>query len=231
MARIAPAPTDVLLIVDVQNDFLSGGPLAVPGGEAVIAPINVLARAFDRASAHVVLTQDWHPAGHVSFASAHGDRAPGDTLALPDGRRQVLWPDHCVRGTPGAALAAALVVPGAELVIRKGYRRDLDSYSAFLEADGTTRTGLAGYLRERGLTRVFVAGLATDFCAGWTAVDAARAGFATTMITDAVAGIDVDGSMARMRDALRDAGVMTTDAATLLRPRAHSSLDRVTPPD
>ena len=208
------APTDVLIVVDVQNDFLPGGPLAVPGAAAVVAPINALARAFDRAGAHVLLTQDWHPAGHVSFASAHPGRVAGDDLALPDGRRQVLWPDHCVQGTRGAALASSLAVPHAELVIRKGYRRALDSYSAFAEVDGTP-TGLAGYLRERGLNRVFVAGLATDFCAGWTAVDAAAAGFATTMIADAVAGIDAGGSMARMRATLDRAGVGKTDTAAL----------------
>ena len=216
MARTLLAPTDVLIVVDVQNDFLPGGSLAVPGGDAVIAPINALAQAFDQASAHVVLTQDWHPVGHISFASTHPGRAPLDDLALPEGRRQVLWPDHCVQGTPGAGIAAALAVPHAELVIRKGCRRELDSYSAFLEADGSTRTGLAGYLRECGVTRVFVAGLATDFCAGFTAVDAARAGFDTTMIADAVAGIDTGGSMVRMRAAMLGAGAGTIDTAALL---------------
>ena len=216
MASASIGPSDVLLVVDVQNDFLPGGALAVPGGEAVIAPVNALALAFHHASAPVVLTQDWHPAGHVSFASAHPGRAPRDSLALPDGREQVLWPDHCVQGAPGAALAAALDAPMAELVIRKGFRRDLDSYSAFVEADGTTRTGLAGYLRERGLARVFVAGLAADFCAGFTALDAAAAGFATTMVVDATAAIDVAGSMGRMRDALRRAGVTLTGTATVL---------------
>ncbi len=216
MALSPIGPGDVLLIVDVQNDFLAGGSLAVPGGGAVIAPINALARAFRDAAAPVALTQDWHPAGHVSFASTHPGRAPRDSLALPDGRRQVLWPDHCVRGTPGAAVAGALDVAHAELVIRKGCRRDLDSYSAFVEADGATRTGLAGYLRERGLARVFIAGLAADFCAGFTALDAAAAGFATTVVGDATAAIDVDGSWERMRDALRRAGVTTVESAALL---------------
>ncbi len=203
----------------------------MPGGDAVIAPINALAQAFNQASAQVVLTQDWHPVGHISFASTHPGHAPLDELALPDGRSQVLWPDHCVQGTAGAAIATALAVPHAELVIRKGCRRELDSYSAFVEADGTTRTGLAGTLRERGVTRVFVAGLATDFCAGFTAVDAARAGFDTTMITDAVAGIDTAGSMERMRAAMPDAGVGTIDTGLLLAGRpSHSPLDRRHPP-
>ncbi len=205
------APDDVLIVVDVQNDFLPGGSLAVPGGDAVIAPINRLARAF----ANVVLTQDWHPAGHISFASRHPGRHAHEEFALPDGRRQVLWPDHCIQGTHGAALAASLVVPHAQLVIRKGWRADLDSYSAFVEADGTTRTGLAGFLRERGLQRVFVAGLATDFCAGWTAIDAARAGFTALLVADATRGIDAGGSMARIDADLRRAGVAHVDSGAL----------------
>ena len=192
----------VLIIVDVQNDFLPGGTLAVPDGDAVIAPINALASCFD----HLVLTQDWHPPGHVSFASSHEGRNPLDRLRLADGREQVLWPEHCLQGSPGAALAGTLRVDKAELVIRKGYRADLDSYSAFLEADGTP-TGLAGYLRERGATRVVVVGLATDFCAGFTAIDAAHAGFDTMLVEDATRGIDVAGSMARARTAMLSAGV------------------------
>ncbi len=202
---------DVLLVVDVQNDFLPGGALAVADGDAVLAPINALIERFT----HVVLTQDWHPAGHVSFASRHRGQAPLDALMLDDGRTQVLWPDHCVQGTRGAALADALVADKAELVIRKGYRPDLDSYSAFREADRRTGTGLGGYLRERGLARVFVAGLATDFCAGWTAMDAAAAGFATTLVIDATRAIDLDGSLARARAGMDAAGVTLGTVADL----------------
>ena len=192
----------VLIVVDVQNDFLPGGALAVSDGDAVIAPINALAECFD----HVVLTQDWHPPGHVSFATTHEGRQPLEKLRLDDGREQVLWPEHCLRGSHGAALAASLRLDKAELVIRKGYRVGLDSYSAFLEADGMP-TGLAGYLRERGLTRVVVVGLATDFSAGFTAIDAAHAGFDTMLVEDATRGIDAAGSLARARTAMMDAGV------------------------
>ena len=187
------------------------GALAVPDGHAVIAPINALARKF----AHVVLTQDWHPDGHVSFASSHDDKAPLETVGLEDGREQVLWPDHCRQGTPGADIADALDVPHAQLVIRKGHRRHLDSYSAFLEADRATPTGLAGYLREHGFTRVFVVGLATDFCAAWTAIDAARAGFSTYLVEDATRGIDADGSMARAVADMDRAGVARISSAEL----------------
>lgn len=165
-------PDDVLLVVDVQRDFLPGGSLAVPDGDAVIGPINRLGALFG----HVLLTQDWHPAGHVSFAASHPGRAPFDTVELPYGR-QVLWPAHCVQGAPGAALAPGLDLPRAELVIRKGFRAEVDSYSAFSEADRRTPTGLGGYLRERGLRRLFLAGLATDFCVAWSALDAVSAGF------------------------------------------------------
>ena len=195
----------------MQNDFLPGGALAVPDGDAVVAPINALVARF----AHVVVTQDWHPTGHVSFASRHAGRAPLDVMTFDDGRAQVLWPDHCVQGTRGAALADALRVDRAELVIRKGYRRDLDSYSAFVEADRLTATGLAGYLRERGMARVFVAGLATDFCAGWTALDAASAGFATVLVSDATRAIDLDGSLARARADMAAAGVALATVAEL----------------
>ena len=198
-----PSPGDILLIVDVQNDFLPGGALAVPEGAAVVDPCNRLARAFD----HVVLTQDWHPAGHISFASSHPGRQPFDTVALPDGRSQLLWPDHCLQGSGGAGLAPALDVPKAELIIRKGYRPALDSYSAFVEADGRTATGLGGYLRERDLMRVIVCGLATDFCAGWSATDAARTGFETWLVEDATRGIDANGSMGRTLADMEAAGV------------------------
>ena len=194
---------DVLLIVDVQNDFLPGGALAVSGGDSIVAPCRELAARFS----HVVLTQDWHPAGHVSFASSHPGKGILESVALADGRSQILWPDHCLQGSRGADIAEALAVPHAELIIRKGYRRDLDSYSAFVEADGRTATGLGGYLRERGLRRVVVCGLATDFCAGWSAIDAARAGFETWLVEDATRGIDANGSMARAFADMAAAGV------------------------
>ena len=196
-----PGAGDVLLVVDVQNDFLPGGALAVPDGDAVIAPINRLAEGF----AHVVLTQDWHPPGHVSFATSHPGRAPFEAETRPYGT-QVLWPEHCVQGTQGAALAPGLRVPHAELVIRKGHNRDADSYSAFVEADRTP-TGLAGYLRERGFSRVVVCGLATDYCVAWTALDARAAGFSVAVVEDAVRGIDHEGSVARAWAEMMAAGV------------------------
>lgn len=201
----------VLVVVDVQNDFLTGGALAVPDGDAVVAPINALVERFD----HVVLTQDWHPPGHVSFASTHEGRQPMERLSRDDGREQILWPDHCLQGSHGAALAETLGTAKAELLFRKGCRRGLDSNSAFEEADGTP-TGLAGYLRERGLTRVVVVGLATDFCAGFTAIDAARAGFATMLVEDATRGIDVGGSMARAHKAMIEAGVAIGRVAEII---------------
>jgi len=193
---------DLLLVVDVQNDFLPGGALAVPGGEAVVQVVNALAPRF----AHVALTQDWHVAGHLSFASSHPGHAPFETITLPYGP-QVLWPDHCVQGTPGAAFSAALRLPQAEFIVRKGYRREVDSYSAFCEADGVTRTGLAGYLRERGLSRVFLAGLATDFCVAYSAVDARSAGFEVVVIEDACRAIDTRGSLAAAWARMNDADV------------------------
>ena len=183
-------PGDVLLVVDVQRDFLPGGPLAVPDGDAVVAPINRLGTLFD----HVLLTQDWHPADHVSFAANHPGRAPFEQIELPYGR-QVLWPTHCVQGSDGAGFAPALDLPRAELVVRKGFRPGVDSYSAFTEADRRTPTGLAGFLRERGLRRLFLAGLATDFCVAWSAMDAAAAGFVAHVIEDACRAIDMGGSL------------------------------------
>ncbi len=203
-------PGDVLIVVDVQVDFLPGGALAVPDGDAVVAPINRLGAAFPE----VVLTQDWHPAGHASFAGSHPGRVPFDEIELPYGR-QVLWPAHCIQGTPGAALAAGLDVPHARLVIRKGCRRDVDSYSAFTEADRRTPTGLAGYLRERGARRLFLAGLATDFCVGWSALDARAAGFEAHVVEDACRGIDAGGSLARAWSAMAAAGVERTGTAAL----------------
>ncbi len=194
---------DVLIVVDVQNDFLPGGALAVPGGDAIVPLVNALAQR----TAHTVLTQDWHVAGHLSFASSHPGRAPFDTIALPYGP-QVLWPDHCVQGAFGAEFSAALRIPQAELIIRKGYRREIDSYSAFCEADGQTHTGLAGYLRERGFTRLFLAGLATDFCVAYSAVDARSAGFEVVVIEDACRAIDTGGSLAAAWERMRAAGVL-----------------------
>ena len=193
---------DALLVVDVQGDFLPGGALAVPEGDAVIAPVDRLAARLP----HVILTQDWHPAGHASFASAHPGRRPFESIDLAYGP-QVLWPDHCVQGTPGAALAPGLAAERAELVIRKGFHPGIDSYSAFLEADRRTRTGLAGYLAERGLTRLFVTGLATDFCVLWTALDARAAGLDVVVVEDAVRGIDLDGSVARAWAEMERAGI------------------------
>ena len=193
---------DLLLVVDIQNDFLPGGTLAVPDGGAVVPVINALAPRF----AHTALTQDWHCAGHLSFASSHPGRAAFETIELPYGA-QVLWPDHCVQGTSGAEFSAALRIPQAAFVVRKGYRREIDSYSAFCEADRVTPTGLTGYLRERGFTRVFLAGLATDFCVAYSAVDARAAGFAVVVIEDACRAIDVGGSLAAAWRRMNEAGV------------------------
>lgn len=194
--------SDALVVVDVQNDFLPGGALAVPDGDAVIAPINRLASH----APHVVVTQDWHPSSHASFASRHSGRMPFETLALPYGE-QVLWPDHCVQGSYGAELAPGLEVPRAGLILRKGTHPEVDSYSAFLEADRTTRTGLADYLRECGVTRLVLTGLATDFCILWTALDARAEGFDVLLVEDAVRGIDVDGSVGRALEAMAQVGV------------------------
>ncbi len=206
---IRPGPGDVLLVVDVQNDFLPGGSLAVADGDAVIPAINRLAPAF----ANVVLTQDWHPPGHASFASSHSGRRAFETIAMPYGP-QVLWPDHCVQGSTGAALAAGLDVPHAALVLRKGFHAGVDSYSAFNEADRRP-TGLAAYLRERGIGRVFLAGLATDFCVAWSAADARGAGFAALVIADACRAIDAGGSLAAAWMRLDAAGVQRLDAAAV----------------
>lgn len=197
--KVEISDSDVLLVVDVQNDFCQGGALAVPGGDEVVEPINSLAERFR----HVVLTQDWHPAGHLSFASSHPDRKPLDTITLAYGP-QILWPDHCVQGTFGAEFHPTLRVPHAELVLRKGYDRAIDSYSAFYENDHQTPTGLGGYLRERGLTRVFIAGLAFDFCVRYSAEDARRAGLGAVVVEDACRGIDVGGSEADTRRSLSE---------------------------
>jgi nicotinamidase/pyrazinamidase len=208
--KIRPGATDVLLVTDVQYGFVPGGHLPVPGGHEVIPVIDRVASAFQ----HVVLTQDWHPPGHISFASSHPGRKPFETIALPYGT-QVLWPDHCVQGTRDAELHADLHISHAELIIRKGYHRDVDSYSAFCEVDGRTRTGLSGYLRERGLTRVFLVGLATDFCVAWSALDARRAGFDALVIEDATRGIDTEGSLARAWEDMAGAGVERTQSTDI----------------
>lgn len=207
---VIPAATDVLVVVDLQNDFLPGGSLAVADGDAVIAPIERLARRF----ANVVMTQDWHPADHVSFASNHPGLAPFSTIELSYGT-QVLWPDHCIVGTPGADFAPGLRLPEAQLVVRKGFRRAVDSYSGFREADRHTPTGLAGYLRERGLTRLFVCGLATDFCVAWTALDGRAAGFEVAVIEDACRGIDTNGSLAKAWADMEAAGVERLSSADI----------------
>lgn len=201
---------DVLLVTDVQNDFLPGGRLAVAGGDAIVPIVNALAPRFR----NVVLTQDWHPPGHLSFASSHPGREPFETIELPYGP-QVLWPDHCVQGSSGADLSPALAVPHAELILRKGYHREIDSYSTFCEADGKTRTGLAGYLRERGLTRVFFAGLATDFCVAYSAVDARAAGFEAFIVEDACRAIDTGGSLAAAWMRMQASGVVRVTSEEL----------------
>jgi nicotinamidase/pyrazinamidase len=193
---------EVLLIVDVQNDFCPGGALAVPGGDEIVQVVNKLAAGFS----HVILTQDWHPAGHASFASSHPGKKPFDTIEVSYGQ-QTLWPGHCVQGTQGAAFHPRLDVPHAELVLRKGYRRAIDSYSAFRENDRRTPTGLASYLRERGLERITVCGLATDFCVFYSAVDGREAGFEVSVVTSACRGIDMDGSIARVMRSMSEAGV------------------------
>jgi nicotinamidase/pyrazinamidase len=185
---------DVLVVIDVQNDFCPGGALAVPRGDEVVSIINSLASRFP----NVVLTQDWHPPGHLSFASSHPGRSPYETVAAAYGP-QVLWPDHCVQGTTGADFHKSLRIPHAGLVLRKGFHRAIDSYSAFFENDRKTSTGLVGYLRERNLMHIFLAGLAFDFCVRYSAEDAARAGFTVAVIEDACRGIDIEGSVAATR--------------------------------
>lgn len=204
------SPHSLLLVIDVQNDFLPGGALAVPRGDEVVPTINRLARKFK----NVILTQDWHTPGHISFASSHPGSKPFETTQLAYGA-QVLWPDHCVQGTRGADFAAALDVPHAQAIVRKGYHAHTDSYSAFVEADRKTATGLAGLLRERGITTVYCCGLATDFCVAWSALDAKAAGFETHVIEDACRAIDIAGSLAAARAALAQAGVALVDSAAL----------------
>lgn len=194
--------SDALLVIDVQNDFCPGGALAVPDGDAVVPLINTLAARFG----HVVMTQDWHPAGHASFASSHPGKAPFEVTRLGYGD-QVLWPDHCVQKTGGAEFHADLDLPGVSLIIRKGFRSAIDSYSAFFENDRQTTTGLTGYLREKGTRRLFLAGLATDFCVLYSALDARAQGFEAVVIDDACRAIDLEGSLDAAHAAMADAGV------------------------
>jgi len=201
-AAIKPGPKDALIVVDVQNCFVDGGTLPVKGGAEVVPVINKLSGAFE----NVVVTQDWHTPGHVSFASAHQGKKPFETTKLPYGT-QVLWPDHCVQGSEDAALLKDLTLPKAQLIIRKGYHQSTDSYSAFMEADGKTSTGLAAYLRAHGVDSVYVCGLATDFCVAWTALDARKAGFKAAVIEDAARGIDLNGSLKAAWDKMAKAGV------------------------
>ena len=191
-----------LIVIDVQNDFCPGGALAVPGGDTIVPGINALMAE----SAAVILTQDWHPAGHASFASQHAGRAAYNVVEMPYGP-QVLWPDHCVQGSPGAAFHPDLATDRADLILRKGFRRDIDSYSAFFENDRTTPTGLDGYLRARGISDLLMVGLATDFCVQYSALDAARLGYRVTVRETLCRAIDLDGSLAAARAALQAAGV------------------------
>jgi nicotinamidase/pyrazinamidase len=205
------APQDVLIVIDVQNDFCPGGQLAVAGGDAVIEPIHRIAPLFQ----HIVLTQDWHPANHSSFASAHPNHQPFEQIDLSYGT-QTLWPDHCVQGSNGAEFHPSLHLPQAELILRKGFRPHIDSYSAFFENDRVTPTGLAGYLRERNLTRVFLAGLAYDFCVGYSALDARRLGLPVIVIRDACRAIDLNGSVAAIETAFAETGVMPIESTEVL---------------
>ena len=207
---IKPDAKSALIVVDVQNCFIDGGTLPVKGGAEIVPVINKLAASFD----NIVVTQDWHTPGHASFASAHTGKKPFETTAMPYGT-QVLWPDHCVQGSDDAALQKDLKLPTANLGIRKGFHKDVDSYSAFVEADGKTMTGLAGYLKERGITTVFVTGLATDFCVAWTALDARKLGFAAYVIEDATRAIDLNGSLAAAWKLMTDAGVKRIQAGDI----------------
>ena len=195
--------TEALIVIDIQNDFCPGGALAVPGGDQILARVNDLMRSFPA----VVLTQDWHPVGHSSFAQSHPGAAPFSGIDMPYGP-QTLWPVHCVQGSAGAEFHPALETHHADLVLRKGFRPGIDSYSAFFENDRTTATGLAGYLRERGFTRLTLVGLALDYCVGWSALDAARLGFEVRVLEGACRAIDLNGSLAAAREQMRAAGVV-----------------------
>jgi nicotinamidase/pyrazinamidase len=208
--KIKPDAASVLIVVDVQNCFLPGGSLAVKDGDQVVPVINKIAKGFT----NIVMTQDWHTPHHISFASSHPGKKPFEPIKLAYGD-QVLWPDHCVQGTDGAMLSKNLDIPTAQLIIRKGFHNDVDSYSAFLEADKKTSTGLASYLRARGIKTVFVTGLATDFCVAWTAIDARGAGFTAYVVEDACRGIDAMGSMAKAWTDMTKAGVKKIQSSDL----------------
>ncbi|MGC1424132.1 MAG: bifunctional nicotinamidase/pyrazinamidase [Terracidiphilus sp.] len=203
-------PTDVLLVIDVQNDFCPGGALAVADGDAVINPIHRVAQHFQ----HIILTQDWHTLDHNSFASAHPGKKPFEQIKLAYGL-QTLWPDHCVQGTPGADFHPALHLTRAELILRKGFRRTIDSYSAFFENDRTTATGLAGYMRERGLNRVFLTGLAYDYCVGYSALDARRLSLPAIVLRDACRAINLNGSVVEIEQEFKATGVELMNIADL----------------
>lgn len=200
--------SSALIVVDVQNDFCPGGSLAVAGGDEVVPVINALGKRFST----IVMTQDWHPTGHSSFASSHPGKKPFNLVQMPYGA-QVLWPDHCIQGTKGAEFRADLDLPAAQTIIRKGYRPEIDSYSGFIEADRKTPTGLGGYLRERGVVRAVVVGLATDFCVNWTAQDAARAGLETLVVEEACRAIDLNGSLTKAWVEMTALGVKRARAA------------------
>jgi nicotinamidase/pyrazinamidase len=208
--KIKPGTSSALIVVDVQNCFLPGGSLAVKDGDQVIPVINRIAKGFD----NVVMTQDWHTPYHMSFASSHPDKKPFEVIKVAYGD-QVLWPDHCVQDTEGAQIAKDIKIPQANLVIRKGFHKDVDSYSAFMEPDRKTNSGLASYLKERGIDAVFVTGLATDFCVAWTAVDARHAGLTTYVVEDACRGIDVNGSLAKAWQDMTAAGVKRIQSSDL----------------
>jgi len=208
---ITPGENDALLVIDVQNDFCPGGNLEVPKGDEVVPVINRLAERFP----HVLLTQDWHTPGHQSFASSHAGKEPFETTDVAYGE-QVLWPDHCVQGTPGAEFHPDLNIPHAELILRKGFRRTIDSYSAFFENDGETRTGLTAYLRERGFTNLYLAGLALDVCVFWSAEDGHKEGFGITVIDDSCRAIDMDGSEARVRKKLEELSIPLIDSSAIV---------------
>jgi len=221
---LPPGPADVLLVIDVQNGFCAGGALEVPGGDEIVPLVNRIAKRFT----HVVLTQDWHPAGHRSFASAHPGRKPFETIELSYGP-QVLWPDHCIQESPSAAFHPALDIPHAELIIRKGFHPDIDSYSAFFENDRTTPTGLGGYLRERGFNRVFLVGLALDFCVRYSAEDAARSGFGAMIIEDACRAINMNGSLDAARASFASLGIACVPSEAIVSAARRSRKESKTP--
>lgn len=202
---------NALLIVDVQNDFCPGGALEVPNGDEIVPTINKLADSFD----HVIQTQDWHPEGHSSFASSHDGKKPFETIEMPYGE-QVLWPDHCVQGSRGADFHPKLNTTRSELIIRKGFRKNIDSYSAFYENDDATKTGLTGYLHDRGIDTLYAVGLATDFCVKWSVVDGCKEGFKVYVVEDAVKGIDMDGSVDQAWEEMKEAGASPISSADLL---------------